>query len=51
MKQPGLDQRHRDKNGEISRKHRPRMIIPNYESDGVIGVSPPAIGWLLLTGW
>ena len=21
MKQPGLDQRHRDKNGEISRKH------------------------------
>jgi hypothetical protein len=26
MKQPGLDQRHRDKNGEISRKHGNTLI-------------------------
>jgi hypothetical protein len=26
MKQPGLDQRHRDKNGEISRKHGNTLV-------------------------
>lgn len=26
MKQPGLDKRHRDKNGEISRKHGNTLI-------------------------
>jgi hypothetical protein len=26
MKQPGLDQRHRDKNGEIDRKHGNTLI-------------------------
>ena len=26
MKQPGLDQRHRDKNGEIARKHGNTLI-------------------------
>jgi hypothetical protein len=26
MQQPGLDQRHRDKNGEISRKHGNTLI-------------------------
>jgi hypothetical protein len=26
MKQPGLDQRHRDKNGEISRKHGNALV-------------------------
>ena len=26
MKQPGLDQRHRDRNGEISRKHGNTLI-------------------------
>ncbi len=26
MEQPGLDQRHRDKNGEISRKHGNTLI-------------------------
>ena len=26
MAQPGLDQRHRDKNGEISKKHRNTLV-------------------------
>ena len=26
MKQPGLDQRHRDKNGEISKKHGNTLV-------------------------
>ena len=26
MRQPGLDQRHRDKNGEISRKHGNTLV-------------------------
>ena len=26
MKQPGLDQRHRDQNGEISRKHGNTLV-------------------------
>jgi hypothetical protein len=39
MQQPGLDQRHRDKNGEISRKHGNTLIStlrqtygPNFAS-------------------
>lgn len=34
MKQPGLDQRHRDKNGEIDRKHGNTLISTLRETYG-----------------
>jgi hypothetical protein len=34
MKQPGLDNRHRDKNGEISRKHGNTLVRTLRESYG-----------------
>jgi len=34
MKQPGLDQRHRDKNGEISRKHGNTLVRTLRRSHG-----------------
>ena len=34
MKQPGLDNRHRDKNGEISRKHGNTLIRTLRETYG-----------------
>jgi hypothetical protein len=34
MEQPGLDQRHRDKNGEISRKHGNTLISTLRETYG-----------------
>jgi hypothetical protein len=34
MKQPGLDQRHRNKNGEISRKHGNTLIATLRQSYG-----------------
>jgi hypothetical protein len=35
MKQPGLDQRHRDKNGEIARKHGNTLVRTLRRSHGV----------------
>jgi hypothetical protein len=35
MKQPGLDQRHRDKNGEISRKHGNTLVGTLRRTHGV----------------
>jgi hypothetical protein len=34
MKQPGLDQRHRDKSGEISRKHGNTLVRTLRKSHG-----------------
>jgi hypothetical protein len=34
MKQPGLDQRHRDKNGEISKKHGNTLVRTLRRSHG-----------------
>ena len=39
MQQPGLDDRHRDKNGEISRKHGNTLIRTLRETYG-LGFAP-----------
>ena len=40
MKQPGLDQRHRDKNGEIDKKHGNTLISTLRQTYG------PNFAWL-----
>lgn len=39
MKQPGLDERHRDKNGEIGRKHGNTLVSTLRETYGA-GFAP-----------
>ncbi len=39
MKQPGLDQRHRDKNGEIDRKHGNTLVSTLRQTYGA-GFAP-----------
>jgi len=46
MKQPGLDQRHRDKNGEIDRKHGNTLISTLRQTHGP-NFAPNATGWAM----
>jgi hypothetical protein len=38
MKEPGLDHRHRDKNGEISRKHGSTLVRALRKSMGPVSL-------------